>query len=301
MAGLVPAIHIFTNGTCSEPLDVQRRAGHDQFQMSPDLIFWLALTGKMAVAALFVVVATVTAERSGPTIGGLIATLPISAGPAYVSLALDHPPEFIAESALVSLAINAATAVYALIFVLLAQSERLIISFPAGLAVWLALSLTAREMEWTALTATLLNLVVFPICIVATQRFRHVRVPPTRLHASDLIVRAGMVALLVATVSALSFRIGPTGTGVLAPFPIVYTSIMVILHRRLGGPAAAAVIANGFFGLLGFGAALLTLHLTAVPLGSPAALSLALAVSLLWNAGLFAIGRYRASRAGAPA
>ena len=54
--------------------------------------------------------------------------------------------------------------------------------------------------------------------------------------------RSSLVALLVATVVLLSFRIGPTGTGVLAVFPIIYTSIMVILHHRVGGPATAAVV-----------------------------------------------------------
>ena len=85
-----------------------------------------------------------------------------------------------------------------------------------------------------------------------------------------------MVALLVGAVVTLSFRIGPTGSGVLAVFPVIYTSIMLILHRRVGGPATAAVLANAVFALAGFGAALLTLHLAAVPLGSALALIAAL-------------------------
>jgi hypothetical protein len=97
-----------------------------------------------------------------------------------------------------------------------------------------------------------------------------------------------MVTLLVGAVVTLSFRIGPTGSGVLAVFPVIYTSIMVILHRRVGGPATAAVLANAVPGLAGFGAALLTLHLPAVPLGSALALIVALGVSVAWNAGLYA-------------
>ena len=64
---------------------------------------------RMAVAAAFVVSASFIAERSGPAIGALVATLPISAGPAYVFLALDHDAAFIAQGALTSLPINAAT------------------------------------------------------------------------------------------------------------------------------------------------------------------------------------------------
>ena len=63
--------------------------------MSPDLLFWLSLLLKMAVTAGFVVGAAMVTERVGPTIGALVATLPIAAGPAYVFLALDHDSEFI--------------------------------------------------------------------------------------------------------------------------------------------------------------------------------------------------------------
>ena len=49
--------------------------------MSSDLTFLLMLVLRMAVTAGFVVSASFIAERSGPVIGALVATLPISAGP----------------------------------------------------------------------------------------------------------------------------------------------------------------------------------------------------------------------------
>ena len=58
--------------------------------MSPELTFLLTLALRMAITAAFVVSASVITEKSGPVIGALVATLPISAGPSYVFLALDH-------------------------------------------------------------------------------------------------------------------------------------------------------------------------------------------------------------------
>ncbi len=107
----------------------------------------------------------------------------------------------------------------------------------------------------------------------------------------DFAVLAGLVALLVGAVVTLSFRIGPTGSGVLAVFPVIYTSIMVILHHRVGGPATAAVLANAIPGLAGFGVALLSLFLAAVPLGSATALVIGLSVSVTWNAIVYALRR----------
>ena len=66
--------------------------------MSPNLMFWIALATKMAITALFVSVATIIAERLGAAVGALVATLPVSAGPVYVFLALDHDATFISAS-----------------------------------------------------------------------------------------------------------------------------------------------------------------------------------------------------------
>jgi hypothetical protein len=262
--------------------------------MSPELMFWFALATKMVVTALFVSVATIVAERLGATVGALVATLPVSAGPVYVFLALDHGPAFISVSAVASLALNAATAIYVTVYVLIAQRRSIWISISLAFAVWLAAALVLGPVHWTAWSAFVLNLVVFALCLLIVEPFRLVRMPPTTRPWYDFVIRASMVALLVGLVVTLSFRIGPAGSGVLAVFPVIYTSIMVILHCRIGGPATAAVLANAVPGLAGFGAALLTLHLTAVPLGSAAALVVALGVSVAWNAVVYATRRHRA-------
>src|SRR5919205_3446580 len=96
--------------------------------MSPDLHLILFLLLRMAIAAAFVVTASIITERSGPVIGALVATLPISAGPAYAFLALDHDAAFIAEGALASLPINAATIFLGLTYVVLAQRQSAVVS-----------------------------------------------------------------------------------------------------------------------------------------------------------------------------
>ena len=72
-------------------------------------------------------------------------------------------------------------------------------------------------------------------------------------------------------------------------FPIVLTSIVIILHRRIGGPATAAMLANAVIGLGGFAVALVVLCLTAERLGSAAALALAFAASLGCNLVLYLV------------
>ena len=248
--------------------------------MSPDLYFALMLIVKMAVTAAFLLAATITAERAGPLVGGLVATLPISAGPVYIFLALDHDAHFIAQSALGSLVTNAFNVVFALTYALLAQKRNLSVSLAGAFTAWFALTWASGAVAWTLATAIALNAVTIGWAFWLSAPLRHAPMPRVTTRWYDLVLRAAMVALLVGTVVTLSFRIGPTASGNLAVFPIVLTSIMIILHHRVGGPATAAVMANAVIGLGGFGIAVVVLHLTADRLGSPAALSLTLAVSL---------------------
>jgi hypothetical protein len=255
--------------------------------MPPEFFFALSLIVKMAVTAAFVVAATVTAERAGPLVGGLVATLPLGAGPVYVFLALDHGAFFIAQSAVNSLAINNVNVIFALAYALLAQRRSLAVSLSLALLVWFALAWGVHEAHWTLASATLANVVVLPTCIALARPLRHVRIPPVRTYWYDLALRAALVALLVGVTVSLSFRIGASGSGILAVFPIILISVMLILHRRVGGPPTAAVMANAVVGLVGFAFACIVLHFTAEPLGAALGLSLALATSIAWGMSVF--------------
>jgi hypothetical protein len=260
--------------------------------MSPDLTFLFMLALRMAVSAAFVVSASFIAERSGPVIGALIATLPISAGPAYVFLALDHDASFIAEGALASLPINAATTFLSLTYVLLVQRHGVLMSCLAAVAVWLSLAFIMHAVHWSLVAGLAANAVTFAVCVPILQRFRHVqKMPLITRRWFDIPLRASLVATLVATVVTLSGWVGPTVSGILALFPVVFTSMMLILHPRIGGPPTAAVIANGVWGLMGFGLAIAVLHVAVLRFGSAIGLSLALATCIGWNLALWWNGR----------
>jgi hypothetical protein len=264
--------------------------------LSPEIAFILTLALRMAVTAAFVVSASVITERSGPVIGALIATLPISAGPSYVFLALDHDAAFIAQGALASLPINAVTIVLGLAYVVLAQRRSALVSFSGAVAVWLALAALTRTVHWSLAGGLLANAIAFTVCLPLLRRFRNVKMPLITRRWYDIPLRASLVATLVATVVTLSRWVGPNVSGTIALFPVVFTSMMLILHPRIGGPATAAVLANSGWGLIGLAIGIAVLHVAALRFGSPAALGLALMTCVGWNLGLWGLSRRRLKR-----
>ena len=267
----------------------------DDNKMPPELAFLLTLALRMAITAAFVVTASVITERSGPVIGALVATLPISAGPAYVFLALDHDAAFIAEGALASLPINAATIFLGLTYVVLAQRRSVIVSCGVAVMVWIALASIIRLVQWTLPSGLIVNAIAFAICVPLLRRYRHVKMPLITRRWYDIPLRAALVATLVATVVTISGWVGPKISGIIALFPIVFSSMMLILHPRIGGPPTAAVLANSAGGLMGLGIAIAMLNVVALRFGSAIGLSVALAICVGWNLGLWWNGRRRAA------
>jgi hypothetical protein len=256
----------------------------------------LVLLAKMAIAAFIVVSASLIAERSSPLIAAMVATLPVSAGPVYVFLALEHGPGFIGQAALGSVGSNVAAACYCVTYVLMAQRQGPVVSIGAALAVWVTSVFSLQYLALPLVPALLLMFAVFGTGIFVTRPYVSAR--PLTAAASAwyaIPVRATAVALLVAVVTSISTTVGPLWSGVLATFPVVLSSLAAILHLRIGGPATAAAIANAIPALLGLGLGLTLVHFTAIPLGAAIALGLCLLVCIVWNLGLILLARNRAS------
>src|SRR3954447_24541965 len=264
--------------------------------MSPEIIFILTLALRMAITAAFVVSASIITERSGPVIGALIATLPISAGPSYVFLSLDHNAAVIAEGALASLPINAATIFLGLTYVLLAQRHGALLSAGAAVTVWIGLASLVRSFHWSLTAGLIANAIAYSICVPLLARYRNVKMPLVTRRWYDIPLRASLVATLVAIVVTSSGWVGPKISGIIALFPAVFTSMMLILHPRIGGKPTAAVIANSAWGLIGLGLAIAIVHVAAPRFGSAIGLSLGLATCVSWNLALWWNGRRKAAQ-----
>lgn len=272
-------------------LDPARQAPQDG---GVEMSVLLPLLLKMGLAAMIVVLASLAVERTGPVIGALIATLPVAGGPAYVFLAMEHGPEFIAAGALASFPAMIGQAAYQVVYVRLAQHYRMPLSLSCALVTWVAVAFAVRWLDWGFAALAPLSFVGFGVAYLLLRRFVTWRggARPAR-RWFDIPMRAGAV-MLVTCATLLAGRLaGPSLAGLAATMPTVFTSLILILQPRIGGPNTAAVVASGVAGMGGFTAGLCFLHVTAAPLGSVLALSGTLGVCVAWNIGLLVLQRRR--------
>lgn len=251
---------------------------------------------KAASTALVVVTASLLAETFGPFWGALITSLPVSAGPAYVFLALSHSDGFIATAALNSFVSVTAVLVYLIAYALAAQRMRMLPGLGGALLAWLAASVLLRAVEWTVPLALLVDAVAFVVAFGIAKRIKIRPEGPRKGMARrwfDLPMRAGMVAGFVLLIVSVADFLGPQATGIASVFPIAMSSLMIILRPRVGAGETAVVALLALQGMIGLAGFMLTLHLTAEKLGTPWALAAGLAVQLGWS-GVMWVRRKRA-------
>ncbi|HWV81528.1 MAG TPA: hypothetical protein VNZ50_08875 [Hyphomicrobiaceae bacterium] len=249
-----------------------------------------ALAVRMAAVAIFVVIVALISERAGPFFGAMVASLPVYTGPVYVFLALDHPPQFLAHVATASVAAFAVIPVYLLIYGLLAHAGRsMLLSLAVSSAAWLAIAAFVQLYDWSLPEALLFAVPIFSAALLLAPRFTDA--VPLKAGARswlDLAVRVLLVTLVVGIVNAVSPFVPTQLTGILSIMPTVTTSLILVLHNRIGGPATAALLAHSIGGLIGMLLAITLVAATVVRWGPVLSLSLALTVCVSWNLMLIA-------------
>ncbi len=261
----------------------------------------LAFVGRAAITAVVVVLASVTAEAVGPVIGALTASLPVSAGPTYVFLALTHNASFVSISALSSFAANAATMVFLTAYARITIGRRRLSALFLAVMVWMIMALLIQSVRWTPFSASVLNAGTFLGGCLVTRRItgsNGAEPSPSRAKRRDLAGRALAVAIFVAGVLGLSIVLGPTATGVLATFPIVFVVLIFVLRPRIGDAASAVLAATALRAMGGFGLMFLVAHYAVIVLGSAMGLAIALLPTLAWS-GVLAYQHARTRRTAA--
>ncbi|MGE0768420.1 MAG: hypothetical protein AB7L90_18335 [Hyphomicrobiaceae bacterium] len=252
---------------------------------------------RMGLVALFVVLVALIAERLGPFLGGMVASLPLYTGPVYLLLALEHDASYIEAATVTSLAICGANPVLVLVYALLARSHGAWISIGTALAAWAACGVYVQAQEWSLVGAVLFDIPIYVVALWLARSFtRGVAIRSSPRRWSDLVLRALIVASLTGAVIVISRHVPPAVTGVLSVTPILMTSLVLVMHPRVGGAATAALLAHTLGGLVGMVIAFAAVNLTIPRLGLWPALSLGLAITVLWNVTLIAMRSFAGRR-----
>ena len=185
---------------------------------------WTSLLVKVTATVLVITAAALVAERSGPFWGGIVAGLPVVAGPFYVLLALQTDVAFIARSALSSFAAISAIGVFLLVLIRLAPRCRLAPALAMAVGAWLAAAAVLLRYPLSVGPAALVNVLVVAVCVRLTRDAWWARTAMTAMPRRwfDVPVRALIIGGFVVGVTAASRAIGQAGAGISTMFPLKF-------------------------------------------------------------------------------
>jgi len=247
----------------------------------------MGLVAKLGFTALIVVVATGFAARFGAFIGAMIAAIPISAGPAYLFIAMENTDAFVATSALTSLGVNPMTVVFLLVTAATVERFGIVVALLFGIGTWFAGAFIATEIGLSFWQACLWHGVVFIACLyMSVPLLGDVSGSAGRRGWFDVVLRVVAVVSVVGAAVVVGRMIGPKAAGLVALIPVVWISMAVVTTARLGRMTCSAVLANGILPMVGFWMGLSAVHLLAVPYGAGVALSVALFICVGWTLGV---------------
>jgi len=240
---------------------------------------------KLTLAPSFVVGASLVARRFGPRVGGLVAGLPVVAGPIVFSYALAHGKSFAAAAAAGTLLGLVSLIAFVVLY---GRLSRRLAWWACTLWGWLAFALGTAVFSAFSSVPAGIALALAVVAIVAGLRWLPHPAGPQRTRTIppswDLPLRAVCAVALVLSLTAVSSWLGPQLSGLLAPFPIIATVLATFTHLQRG-PDEVARMLRGM--LTGFGAFCLfffTLAVSLRPLGTGGAFALATTIALCTQA-----------------
>ncbi len=238
---------------------------------------------RFLLAPILVAFASLAARRWGARVGGLVAALPFVAGPLLFVITFEHGTLFGAQAASAALSGIAALAVFAVAYAHLSRALRWPAALVAGWALYLGSAALLRPLEAgtpARLVGALASLWVARALLPARSTDA-AETQDGQKPSWDIPARMGSSALLVGGIASLSEALGPSWSGLLAPFPIATTILVAFAHAQ-EGPAAVVRLLEGFLpalaGLALFFAVLaVTLPIWGIAAGFAAAFAAALA------------------------
>jgi hypothetical protein len=248
---------------------------------------------KLLMAPAFVVGASLVARRFGPRVGGLVAGLPVVAGPILLAYALAHGASFAAGAAAGTLLGLVSLIAFSVAYGRLAGR---LPWAPCMLAGWLAFAaFTAGFSAFSIPDGVALALAGLAIAAgIALLPRPGPALPPSEAPPRwDLPLRAACALALVLTLTAIAGWLGPQLSGLLAPFPIIATVLATFTHGQRGVDEMLRLIRGMISGFVAFALFFFTLAVALRGLGTGAAFVLATFVALLTQALAFTILRPR--------
>ncbi|MBD2756788.1 hypothetical protein [Spirosoma validum] len=206
---------------------------------------------KLTLIPGVIALVTLVARKWGNKIGGLIGSMPWTAGPILLFFILEQGKPFAIESIQ-----GVMTGILALIIFCLSYST---LSKKLTWLPTLLLSYSLYAVAAVVINSLQLNLYVSYMLVIAFTllALRFFPLPTSQAIIArripfDIPIRMGVATVFVLIITGLASILGPKWSGILTPFPIMTSVLAIFSHTQQGSNATITTLRGLVMGLLGF-------------------------------------------------
>ena len=213
-------------------------------------------------------------------IGGVVAGLPVIAGPVLLVLALQHGEAFASKAAAGVLLGMVGLAAFVLAYVATAH----LLSWPgaivAAYAAFVFAVLAMEPLSVGALPALLIACGSLVLTLGLLPRPPRTDVPVVASAPWDSLSRAVCTAVAVVTVTAIATALGPHLSGLVTSLPVITAVLSVFTHARRGRDEAIQLLRGFTVGFFSYAVFCFVVAATVKPLGVTGCFALAAVLAL---------------------
>jgi hypothetical protein len=235
---------------------------------------------RVLLAPCFVVFASLVARRFGVRIGGVVAGLPVIAGPILLVLALQHGSAFASRAAAGVLLGMVGLAAFVLAYVATAKWFSWPSAVVAAYTVFALAVVAMRPLSVEALPALIIACGALALTLGLLPRPPRLDAAPLAPPRWDMPFRAACTAVAVITVTAVATTLGPHLSGLVTSFPIITTVLSVFTHAHRGRDEAVRLLRGFTVGFFSYAAFCFVVATTIRPLGVSGCFALAAVIAL---------------------
>lgn len=212
----------------------------------------MLLATKLILAPSLVVLASLVERRFGHQMAGWTAGFPLVAGPVLLFFWWEQGPVFTADAATRTLFALVSLSAFCLSYAWISRHTTVLPSLVLGWTAYAVstVALAGVRAGWMAGLAA--ALVALTAARQLLPRAGDAAVAPRPRLRGELAWRAAAAAALVLTLTGLAHLLGPAWSGLLVPFPVASTVLLVAAHRGVADPAVVRLLSGLLLGLLGF-------------------------------------------------
>ena len=211
----------------------------------------MVLTLRLLLTPCLIASISLVERRWGTAVSGWFMGFPLVSAPVSIVLAVAYGPAFAARSAVGTLGGLTSVCSFCLAYTLVARKARWPLSLAGGIGAFLLVTAGWNALQWPLWPTFAVGVAALALTLWLIPR-RKLSTPPARLPAWELPARMLMAAVFVWLLTALANLLGPTLSGLLAPFPVVTSVLAPFTQRRSGAMAATQLLRGVTMGLFSF-------------------------------------------------